>query len=101
MSNPIPRRDMIRALEEKGFRRDHRDRDHDYYYFYHQEKRTVAKTKISRGTGYGDYNDELFRLMRSPLHLATIGQVRDLLRCPLTQQGYVELLRSSGTLRDE
>lgn len=100
MSNAISRSDMIRALRDKGFRPDRSDRDHDYYYFYHKDKRTVARTKVSRGTGYRDYNDELFRLMLPALHLSTIRQVRDLLRCPLAQQDYIELLRGSGVLRE-
>ncbi|HET6453040.1 MAG TPA: hypothetical protein VFI02_01425 [Armatimonadota bacterium] len=100
MSNAISRQEMVRSLEGKGFVLSDRDQDHDYYYFYHKGKRTVARTKVSRGTKFRDYNDEMFRLMRSSLKLNTIGEVRDLLKCPLSQGAYADLLKGKGALHD-
>lgn len=92
---------MVRVLTEKGFRLADSDRDHDYYYFYHKDKRTAARTKVSRGSGYRDYDDGLFRLMCSALRLPSVGQVRDLLRCPLSEDDYIRLLMANGILKDE
>ena len=101
MSNPIPRQEIAHALQEKGFRRAQGPRDHDYYCFYYRGKRTAARTKLSRGTGYREYDDRLFQLMRKSLCLNTTAQVRELLACPMNEARYIDLLRSSGTLRDE
>lgn len=98
MRHPIKRDDMVKALEDKGFVCDQSDRDHDYYYFVYKGKQTKAKTKISRGTGYREYDDGLFRLMCRPLGLDYTKDVRDLLLCPLTREDYIKNLKAKRIL---
>ena len=98
MSNPIDRRQIERALCEKGFVCSGDGRDHRFYYFHYKGKKTIVKTKISTGTGYKQYDDNLFRLMCKGLQLNTIKQVRDLLECPLSESDYVSILMKRGCL---
>jgi len=101
MRHPIPRSDMVRALEEKGFVCGETDRNHDYYYFIRNGKQTRFRTKVSRGTGYREYDDGLFRLMCKALGLNRIAEVRDLLFCPMGKEDYVSCLKKSGFLKAE
>jgi len=99
MSNPIPRETMRKALLAKGFV-DNDNGDHTYYYFYHEGKKTVAGTKISRGRAYKDYDDSLFKRMRTHLQLDNIKQVRALLECPMSKEDYVAALKKRGALSE-
>ena len=98
MSNPIDRQQVERALREKGFVSVERGRDHRFYYFHHKGKKTLAKTKVSTGSAYKQYDDSLFRLMRNGLQLDKTRQVRDLLECPLSESDYVDILVKRGCL---
>jgi len=98
MSNPISRKQIEKALQQKGFVPDQTGRDHRYYRFYYKGQKRLSKTKISTGTGYKDYDDNLFRLMVAGLHLENIKQVRDLLACPMTEEEYVAILVRRGKL---
>ena len=99
MSNPIPREQMRKALLDKGFV-DKNDGDHTFYYFYHKGKKTIARTKISRGSGYKTYNDTLFTKMKTQLQLDSIQQVRALLECPMSEQDFVLELKKRNLLDD-
>jgi len=77
------------------------DRDHDYYYFIHNGKRTRLRTKVSRGTKYPEYNDQLFRMMLRALGLNRIAEVRDLLFCPMGKEDYISCLQKNGFLKAE
>jgi len=96
MSNPIPRTQMRKALVDKGF--ELVDRDHEFYYFYHKGKKTVARTKISRGSAYDHYDDRLLGKMKTQLHLSTLQQVRNLLECPMSKDEYIAELMKKNLL---
>lgn len=98
MSNPIPREQMKKALLGKGFMSDTDERDHSFYYFYYNGKKTIARTKISRGTAYKEYDDSLFRKMKTQLQLNSVQQVRALLECPMTKESYIEELKKQKLL---
>lgn len=99
MSNPIPVAQIKKALQEKGFTPVD-DRDHTFYYFYYKGKKTKVRTKISRGSAYKDYDDELFGKMKSQLCLDNVKQVRDLLECPMSEKTYIAELQKKGLLDD-
>ncbi len=52
-------REVIRAaLEKKGFKR--RSSNHDFYHLYDESgRKTAVFTKLSHGTGYKSYGDDL------------------------------------------
>ena len=94
----IPRRDLERALSQKGFREEGAGRDHRFWWFYYQNKKTRIYTKISRGSGYKDYSDDLLIKVKLQLHLDTVQQLRDLVNCVMTEQDYIRHLKSKGII---
>lgn len=94
----IARRKLERALARKGFRKEEASRDHCFWWFYYQGKRTLIFTKISRGSGYKDYGDDLLNKVKLQLRLDTIQQLRDLVNCPITEQDYILHLKRKGII---
>ena len=66
---PVKRRQMVSALEAKGFQRD--NRDHRYFTYYRSGRRTPVKTMVSHGRG---------------------GELADFIACPIGQADYERLL---------
>lgn len=54
--------------------------------------RIITRTRRSRGTG-----DLPIRLIRKQLALDE-DQMREAIRCPLDRDGYIEILRSKGSI---
>jgi hypothetical protein len=98
MSNPIPRKTIEKSLLSKGFVLCQEDRDHRFYHFFYKGKKTMARTKISTGTAYGEYGDSLFKLMVQQLQLQNVRQVRNLLACPMSLEEYTSLLVGRGCI---
>jgi hypothetical protein len=96
MSNPIPTSQIQKALSAKGF--VSRDGDHEYYYFYYNGKKTIAKTKISRGSSYKNYDDNLFGKMKMQLRLDKTQKVRALLDCSMSEDEYIVELKNANLL---
>lgn len=89
------RKDVESILLQKGFLLQDGG-DHRYYVFYLHE-RLVARTKVSHGTRYKDLADDLLSKMSRQCHL-TKGEFLNLVDCPLTQQGYEQILQDRGLL---
>jgi len=90
----IAREDLVSALTEKGFREE-TDRSHDYYWLYIDGITQAINTHVSRGTKYKTLGDDLVRDISIQLKL-TKPQLRDLVNCPLTGEGYVQALLARG-----
>jgi hypothetical protein len=94
----LARKDIQSGLEAKGFRLAPA-RDHEYLHLYVQGRKTHVFTKLSRGTRYRDYGDALLKRVKQQLRLANLGELRDLVRCPMSGKDYVRLLYQRGELR--
>ncbi len=88
----LPRQDIETALKTKGFVLSAQDRDHRFYYFHYQNKKTAVRTKISTGSKYRDYDVTLLKLMKNQLNLDRLGDLEDLVKCPLTKSLYEAIL---------
>ena len=86
----IPRDTIEKSLAEKGFVKE--GRDHRFWYFLYKGKKTRIRTKISTGTGYRDYDRNLFKRMKRQFYLDSLRQLDDLLRCPMDGKQYAELM---------
>lgn len=94
----IARRDLEHALARKGFRKEEASRNHRFWWFYYQGKKTHIFTKISRGSAYKDYGDDLLTKVKLQLRLDTIQQLRDLVDCSMTKQDYILHLKRKGII---
>lgn len=68
----IPRSNLERALAQKGFLPEDSGRDHRFWWFYYRNQKTHIYTKISRGSSYKDYGDDLLHKVKQQLRLDTI-----------------------------
>jgi hypothetical protein len=73
--------------------------DHRYFYLYHNGKKTSIRTKISHGSKYKVYGDELLVQVKYQLRLDTKGQLIDFCNCPLSQAEYINLLYKKNILK--
>ncbi|MBM3476612.1 MAG: type II toxin-antitoxin system HicA family toxin [Armatimonadetes bacterium] len=64
---------------------------------YVNDKRTSVWTEVSHD-GKTVYTRDLLLLVKRELKLHTMQQVRDLVDCPMTYEGYVSLLREGGII---
>lgn len=84
------RSEIKKSLEYKGFK--NRGGDHEFYIYHTQSgKKTIIRTKLSRGTGYKVYSDSLLAAMAKQCKL-TKGKFLDLVDCSLTQDDYEKIL---------
>ena len=94
---PIKREKIRKALKEKGFVEVSKKKDHDFYYLYVEGKKTSVFTKLSRGSGFRDYSDELVRDVYRQIGLSKDGFLR-YLDCSLTLDLYIQILREHNRI---
>ena len=90
----IERRIIEANLPKKGFVRE--DAGHRYFYHEYQGKRTGAYTYTSHGSKHNTYGDALLKMMKKQLRLDAIIQAIDLFKCPMTGDGYNQILKEKG-----
>ncbi|HMY45606.1 MAG TPA: hypothetical protein PKX74_09020 [Leptospiraceae bacterium] len=88
----LDRSNIERSLLHKGFRRE--DSDHRFYYFYHEGKRTAIRTKISHGSSYKTYGDDLISKVVRQLHFDSRQQFAGFVQCSFSLSAYRDLLLS-------
>jgi len=97
---PKPRSLIKSALESKGFEMDTcgHNRDHDFFLHYVNNKKTGIRTFLSRGVKYKEYSDDLLSQVAKQLRLKR-KELDEFIECPLTQEGYVTLLKERGEIK--
>lgn len=84
----IKTRKIDSALKEKGF--ISKERDHTFYFLVVNGKKTRIRTKFSHGLK--EYGDQLLSGVCKQLGLNSVGELKDLINCPMSGDQYVELL---------
>lgn len=72
--------------------------DHELYRLEIDGRRYAVGTKLSRGTKYKDYSDDLVRDVYRQLGL-TKRELTDLLDCNLKMDEYIKLLKDRGRIK--
>lgn len=89
---PRPRKNVMAALERKGFTAS--EGDHTYYIYHTSDgRKTLAKTKVSHSGK--DIADNVLGMMAHQCRL-TMPQFRNLVDCPLSREDYEGLLTAKG-----
>lgn len=96
---PRKARDVMKALSKKGFQEDD-GRDHHYYFFYVNGKKTIIKTKVSRGASHSDVPDVILNRMQKQLHLPK-KEFNEYLNCTFSENDYKNYLASQGIVKIE
>lgn len=92
----IKTKQICSSLKKKGFKPE--ESHHTFYWLYLDGQQTHIKTKISHGSGYEEYGDQLLSAMRKQLQLNSMGELQDLLMCPMSQEKYIRLLKERNKL---
>jgi len=92
----IDRNDIEASLLTKGFVKE--ETHHRYFYHEVEGKRSGIFTYTSHGSHYKTYGDNLLKLIKKQLRLETLGQLFDLVKCPMSSNDYVSLLREKGLI---
>lgn len=87
-------REVYDALASKGFRNS--NTDHKRLILYINGGKTGIHTKISHGPQH-DIHDGLIARMKKQLRLSK-SQFLDLIKCPLSYDDYVDILRNNNQL---
>ena len=90
----VKTKDVDRSLCKKGFRCV-KDSDRVRYILYVNDIKTRIRTKISHGEN--EIGDDLILKMSHQLKLSKSGFM-DLIRCPLSEEEYVKILRESDEI---
>lgn len=96
---PRERREILSSLQAKGFSLEQGKRDHDVLRLRLNGRLTGIFTRVSRGTSFRDYSDNLLSKMSKQLHLSR-SELNDLIDCPLDGPAYATLLATRVTLQD-
>jgi hypothetical protein len=92
----VDREKIRKALLTKGFVEG--GGDHDFYRLQYNGKVHSVGTKLSRGSKYKDYSDDLLAVLYKQLGL-TRKEFDSFLECPLGLRDYVILLKERGRIK--
>lgn len=90
----IKTREIRANLLSKGFQIE--ESHHEFLWFYFNGKRTHIKTRLSHGKD--EYGPKLISLMKKQVKLNSKKEVEDLLKCPMSEEKYIEILMENGEL---
>ena len=92
-------KDTYKSLKKKGFI-DSEDRspDHKYVEYFYNGK-FICYTKISHGSK-GEIGDYLIRQMYTQCKIDKNNFI-DLIKCPLSEEGYINLLKENGEIEKD
>lgn len=91
----IEKREVEASLPSKGFVRDNSG-DHIYFHFMYDGKTTGIHTYVSHGAR--SIGDPLISAMKKQLHLNSSRDLVDLVKCPMSGEVYVQILKEKGQL---
>lgn len=94
----VDRRVIESGLRAKGFV-ENRSRDHRYFHHQYQGKSTGVWTYTSHGSKYKSCGVELLNRMTKELKLERTKDAVDLFKCPLSMDGYNEILKRKGCFK--
>jgi hypothetical protein len=84
--------DIKKALLQKGFYSE----NSDHTFFYYEDNQNIF-TKISHGSKYKSYGDDLLGKMSRQLKI-TKSELLKFIDCPLRKEDYLIILRAKGLI---
>jgi len=86
----IDKSKITKSLLKKGFRQS--ENDHHNFRFYYKGKVTSIRTKLSHGSDYKTYGDNLIGQMKKQLKFQNTKETMEFLRCSLSEKEYIKIL---------
>ena len=88
---PIEREKIRRALKGKGYIEVTKKKDHDFFYLFLNGIKYPIFTKLSRGSSYKEYSDDLVKDVYKQIRLSKV-EFAKYVECSLKLEEYVKLL---------
>jgi hypothetical protein len=95
---PIEREKIRSALLGKGFIEVTKKRDHDFYYLAIDGRKQTVFTKLSRGSSYREYSDNLVADVYKQICL-TKPEFLEYIECSLELIDYLQLLKERNIIK--
>jgi predicted RNA binding protein YcfA (HicA-like mRNA interferase family) len=89
-------KEIISALERKGFELNPDKDSHKFYYLVRGGKKTTIYTFISHGNK--EYDKNLMSIVKRQLKFRENQKMEDFFDCPMTGDDYVRMLEENGEL---
>jgi len=93
---PRKSKDLKSVLQQKGFILNPDKHDHQFYVLYVGGKKQHISTFLSHGIK--EYGDSLMSKMKKQLKFRDTQKAEDFFDCPLSKEGYIEMLQEDGEL---
>jgi hypothetical protein len=93
---PRKSKDVKSTLEKKGFVLHPDKHDHQYFILHVGGKKQHISTFLSHGIR--EYGDSFMTQVKRQLKFKSTQKAEDFFDCPLTKEGYIEMLREEGEL---
>ena len=87
----LARKDVLRSLTRKGFRREQRTKHTFFIYYDKDDKKAGISTFVSRGSGHKSLGDTLVQTMAQQCGL-TQAQFVELVDCSMSRDDYDRLV---------
>ena len=97
----IERNNIEANLPCKGFEVQ-RDGHHIFFHHIYDGKRTGAYTKVSHSKKFREISDKggLITVIKRQLKLNTNAQVADLINCPMSEEDYLQHLKTINVISE-
>jgi len=89
---------LQKALSAKGFQKSTSKHHHKFYIFYCDGKKTDIYTFISHGANH-DISPAILSKIKKQLLLDSMGQLMDLIECPLTKDDLERIYEDKGKIQ--
>lgn len=93
---PRKTRDLVQAMEKKGFVNNPSKDHHQYYCLYVNGRKSNIYTYISHGLK--EYNSHLMGKIKKQLKFPTAQDAESFFDCPMSGDEYVEMLQKESAL---
>ncbi|MBL0744429.1 type II toxin-antitoxin system HicA family toxin [Chryseolinea lacunae] len=96
---PRKTRDIEKALLKKGFEKisGKQKSHHEYFHLKVEGKKSQVFIYLSHGAI--EYDKNLMARIKTQLYFTNSHDAENFFDCPLTKEGYIELLRRSGVIQ--
>lgn len=95
---PIEREKIRKALKGKGYFEVTKKKDHDFFYLILNGVKHPVFTKLSRGSSYKNYSDDLVRDVYKQIRLSKT-EFLEYVECSLRFEDYVKLLLERNIIK--
>lgn len=95
---PTEREKIRKALKGKGYVEVTKKKDHDFFYLFLNGVKYPIFTKLSRGSSYKEYSDDLVRDVYKQIRLSK-DEFTEYVECSLRLEDYVQLLTEQNVIK--